>query len=93
MTISGNVYQIRKEYAVAHATEQIAKLEAEAEKIRKAFPELATPTNVSLPGFTKPGPKSMSTAQRKAVSKRMKAFWAAKRAEKLGTVNGKGKGK
>src|SRR4029453_5862939 len=75
-----------KAYARRGAEARIAELTAELNEIYKAFPDLRRGTGRSATATTGAGGrrrkrKSMSAAQKAAVSKRMKAYWAARRAK------------
>jgi hypothetical protein len=80
-----------KEYARAGAEARVRELSAELASIFKVFPDLRGGANgvgvkaprgraASAPGGRKR--RKMSTAARKAVGERMRAYWAARRAEK-----------
>ena len=85
--------QLRR-YARLGASARLADLERERQEILRAFPELR---NERSPGTralvedpdrlaggetgSRRGRRSMSAAQRKAVSARMKRYWATRRAE------------
>jgi hypothetical protein len=76
-----------KAYARRGAEARIAELTAEVNDIYKAFPDLrrgtARPTaSTAGAGGRRPRRKPMSAAQKAAVSKRMKAYWAQRRAKK-----------
>jgi hypothetical protein len=66
-----------KEYARRGATVRAEELRAELAAIYRTFPELqrSTPTTVSGPRRRKP----MTAAQKAAVGRRMKKYWAARR--------------
>jgi hypothetical protein len=73
-------------YARQGAQARAAELEAELASIYRAFPDLRTAQRTSGRSNSMPGAKSvrrrrtpMSAAQRKAVSARMKKYWAARR--------------
>ena len=68
------------------ASAMITELEAEVYAIRKAFPELERAARSAKTAGKRLGRrrKSMSAATRKAVSARMKKYWAARRAAKAG---------
>jgi hypothetical protein len=76
-----------KAYARRGAEARIAELAAELNEIYKAFPNLrrgsARRTASSAgAGKGRRRRKPMSAAQKAAVSKRMKAYWAQRRAKK-----------
>ena len=76
-----------KAYARRGAEARVAELTAELNEIYRAFPDLrrgATPAPASNAsgGRRRQNRKPMSTAQKAEVSKRMKAYWAARRAKK-----------
>jgi hypothetical protein len=76
-----------KAYARRGAEARIAELTAELNEIYKAFPDLrrgaARPTVSNAgAGRRRRRRKPMSAAQKAEVSKRMKKYWAAKRAKK-----------
>jgi hypothetical protein len=68
------------------AEQRILQLRAEADDIYRQFPELrsrsATTTEAAAPRGQRRRKRAMSVAQRKAVSARMKKYWAARRAAK-----------
>ena len=73
-----------KAYARRGAEARIAELTAELNEIYKAFPELRRGSARSAASTARAGGrrrrrKPMSAAQKAAVSKRMKAYWAARR--------------
>jgi hypothetical protein len=79
--------------ARAGAQARLTELGAEMDALRRAFPEMAEPTlkkrgrpAAATPAAREPEPapkkNGMSPAARKAVARRMKAYWAAKREEK-----------
>jgi hypothetical protein len=65
------------------AEARLAQLDAEIAAIRRAFPDLAgaSPSAISE-ARPKPARRTMSLAERRQVSLRMKALWARRRAEK-----------
>lgn len=76
-----------KHYAEAGARLRLAELLAEADKIRRAFPGIDTGTPRTSRGESAGAPargrrSTMSAAERKAVSARMKAYWASRREAK-----------
>jgi hypothetical protein len=76
-----------KAYARRGAEARIAELTAELNEIYRVFPDLrrgAPGRTASSAGASKGRRrrKPMSAAQKAAVSKRMKAYWAAKRRSK-----------
>ena len=76
-----------KAYARRGAEARIAELTAELNDIYKAFPDVrggaARPTvSTAGAGGKRRRRKPMSAAQKAAVSKRMKAYWAARKAKK-----------
>ena len=73
-----------KAYARRGAEARVAELTAELNDIYKAFPDLKRGATRSVEATTGAGArrrrrKPMSAAQKAAVSKRMKAYWAARR--------------
>ena len=87
--MSENVYQTRKRVALMGAQSRVEALRAEIKAIEKAFPGIqpaelaATIANQRQTGsYTNTPPvkkRTMSAAQRKLVSVRMKKYWADKR--------------
>jgi len=75
-----------KAYARRGAEARVAELTAEMNDIYRAFPDLRRASARSAPATTVGGRrqrrKPMSAAQKAAVSKRMKAYWAARKAKK-----------
>ena len=76
-----------KAYARRGAEARVAELTAELNDIYKAFPDLRpgaarAPASKAGPGRRRRTRKPMSAAQKAAVSKRMKAYWAARRRSK-----------
>jgi hypothetical protein len=67
-------------FALVGARARYEELRLEVERLLKAFPELKS---VSAGSGTrvakKPGRKKMSAKERAAVSKRMRAYWAARK--------------
>lgn len=81
-----------KAYARRGAEARITELTAELNEIYKAFPDLRRGSARSAPATTGAGGRRrkrnpMSAAQKAAVSKRMKAYWAAKRKGKKARVD------
>ena len=75
-----------RQWAVVGAERRLQEIAAEAAAIRQAFPELrdrghraATATAVTTAKGRRRGRSNMSAAQRKAVSERMRKYWAARR--------------
>ena len=76
-----------KAYARRGAEARVAELTAELNDIYKAFPDLRRGTARPTAGADSAGGrrrtrKPMSAAQKAEVSKRMKKYWAARRAKK-----------
>jgi hypothetical protein len=75
-----------KAYARRGAEARVAEVTSELNEIYRAFPDLRRGSTRSAPATTGAGRrrnrKPMSAAQKAAVSKRMKAYWAARRAKK-----------
>ena len=76
-----------KAYAHRGAEARVAELTAELNDIYKAFSDLRRGSARSATATTSAGArrrnrKPMSAAQKAAVSKRMKVYWAARRAKK-----------
>ena len=76
-----------KAYARRGAEARVAELTAELNEIYKAFPDLRRGSARSATGPDNAGGKRrrrkpMSAAQKAEVSKRMKKYWAARRAKK-----------
>ena len=76
-----------KAYARRGAEARVAELTAELNEIYKAFPDLRRGLARSFVSTTDAGGrrrkrKPMSAAQKAAVSKRMRKYWAARRAKK-----------
>ena len=71
-----------KAYARQGAAARVAELNAELAGIYRVFPDLRAGAKAA----SAPGPKRtrrpMTAAQKAAVSKRMKAYWAARRRSK-----------
>ena len=81
-----------KAYARRGAEARVAELTAELNDIYKAFPDLrrgtARPTaGTEIAGGRRRRRKPMSAAQKAAVSKRMKAYWAARKTGKKKSVS------
>jgi hypothetical protein len=74
--------QLRK-WAVTGAEQRLLEIAIEAEAIHRAFPELRQQTAAGAPGRARTGSArkraGMSAANRKAVSERMKKYWAGRR--------------
>jgi hypothetical protein len=78
------------EFAKKGATHRYQELKAELAELMKAFPHLrygsavspAMPDAVEEPTIRRRRRSKMSAAARKAVSVRMKKYWAARRKEK-----------
>jgi hypothetical protein len=72
-----------KELARAGAEEAVKRLRAEILAIERTFPELALPTTRQAVGRSLKqagdSTRRMSAAARKAVSERMKRYWAERR--------------
>ena len=73
-----------RQWAARGAEQRLLEIAAEAAAIYKAFPELrdrsdkaSSPATTAVAG--KAGRNNMSAAQRKAVSERMRKYWAARR--------------
>jgi hypothetical protein len=88
-----------KSLAKVGAQARLNELVAERDALLKMFPELKErgrrgrkPANTAPEPAAKPARKrkGMSAAARKAVGERMKAYWAAKRAEKAAAAAGEG---
>ena len=75
-----------KAYARRGAEARIAELTVELNDIYKAFPDLRTGGAAALRGSGELGVvgkrRGMTAAQKAEVSKRMKKYWAARRAKK-----------
>ena len=76
-----------KAYARRGAEARVAELTAELNGIYKAFPDLRrgatrAPASNAGAGRRRQKRKPMSAAQKAEVSKRMKKYWAARRAKK-----------
>ncbi len=65
-----------KYFAKLGAARRLQELQEEAQAIRATFPELVTPQ------ATPPKRSPLSAKERAAISKRMKAYWEARRAGK-----------
>jgi hypothetical protein len=70
-----------KAYARQGAAARVAELNAELAAIYRVFPDLRTGTKARAAGGKRKR-RGMTAAQKAAVSKRMKAYWAAKRRSK-----------
>jgi hypothetical protein len=69
-----------RHYAVAGAQAALAKLREEIQIIERTFPELSSAQGRKhVVATTEKRARSMSTAARKAVSARMKKYWAERR--------------
>jgi hypothetical protein len=76
-----------RQWAVRGAEQRLGEIAAEAAAIHRAFPELrdrgqraaSTATAVTAAKGRRRGRSTMSAAQRKAVSERMRKYWAARR--------------
>jgi hypothetical protein len=81
--IMGNV----RDWARLGASRRIAEISAELAEIQKAFPELGRRERGGAPAVTatatRRGRRSMSTAEKAEVSRRMKAYWARRRKAKV----------
>jgi len=76
-----------KAYARRGAEARVAELTAELNGIYNAFPDLrrgSARSATATTGGRRRRRKPMSAAQKAAVSKRMKAYWAARRGAKKG---------
>ncbi len=77
-----------RSFALVGARARLSALQAEVASLLATFPELrggkaAGAVAVSLPGRIKPGRRRpMSAAEKKAVSERMRTYWAERRAGK-----------
>ena len=79
-TTSGINLETLKKYAAAGAAATLAKLREEVQIIERTFPELSTSKGIAkLTTSTGKSARSMSAAARKAVSARMKKYWAERR--------------
>ena len=75
------------ELARVGAQARLDAIESERQAILQAFPTLGSQRAASRNGSPAPAGRTrrgMSPSQRKAVGKRMKAYWASRRAEKAG---------
>jgi hypothetical protein len=71
-----------KAYARQGAAARVAELNAELAAIYRTFPDLRVGTKTaSAPGRRRKR-RPMTASQKAAVSKRMKAYWAARKAKK-----------
>lgn len=71
-----------RHYAEQHATVRVKELTDELNSIRRVFPKLfALPKPRAAKAALKPRRRrrSMSAAERKAISARMKKYWASRR--------------
>ena len=69
-----------RELALAGAASALNKLRAEVVALERTFPELATKTGRrAVSSAARKRTRSMSAAARKAVSARMKKYWAERR--------------
>jgi hypothetical protein len=77
------IFDVRQ-YAEIGARIRLTELMPEADRIRRAFPgigtQLASTATQSDDGARRGRRSAMTVAARKAVSSRMKAYWAARRA-------------
>lgn len=91
-TVNGLSADRIQEFARAGAEVTVKRLRAEIDAIERAFPELGLPRRRralrKVVRQTKSGTRRMSAAARKAVSERMKRYWAERRKAK---VKAKGK--
>ncbi|MEO7272969.1 MAG: hypothetical protein ABIX28_26155 [Vicinamibacterales bacterium] len=78
-------------FARIGAQARLDELQAERDSILRAFPDLGQPgapvkadraAARSAGAAAKPGRKAMSAAEKKAVSERMRRYWAGRRAAK-----------
>jgi len=76
----------RRRRARAAARQRLAELRREEAAIRAAFPEIFADDRPapSGRGAAPARPSTMSPAMRRAVSERMKSYWAARRQAKNG---------
>lgn len=73
------------------AQSRLEALRAEESNILRAFPELGRGTSARKVRVVRSVRREMSPAQKRAVSKRMKAYWAERRAKKAAkATQGKG---
>lgn len=87
---------LMKSWARRGAVARLAEIDAEAASINRAFPDLGTSSRLSrevpLPrAKARRGGWKMSAAQRRAVSARMKKYWAGRRAPKKRTMSAAGR--
>ena len=71
-----------RQYAERGAAVRLQELHAEIAALKAAFPGLAAPAAHNGRERTRPHPRtraSLSPTQRAAISKRMRAYWAARR--------------
>jgi hypothetical protein len=72
-----------KGYARVGAEKRVSELNAELAEIYRAFPDLRSGRSVkTASGGGRRHRKPMTAAQKKAVSVRMRKYWAARRKEK-----------
>ena len=89
-----------RDWAIKGAEQRLVEIAAEAAAIHRTFPELRArgargstepqASNVSASLESSPNRRArpkMSPAQRKEVGKRMKKYWAARRAQSAGAVS------
>ena len=74
----------RRRRARVAAQRRLAELRREEAAIHTAFPELLTADRSTPQGRLAPRRSTMSPAMRRAVSERMKSYWAARRQAKNG---------
>jgi hypothetical protein len=65
--------------AAKGAQQRLLELQRESEAILKQFPHLEVNGAVTAPATPKRAARRMSKASRKAISKRMKAYWRTRR--------------
>ena len=90
-----------RQWAVRGAEQRLQEIAAEAAAIHQAFPELrdrgdrraSTATAATAEKGRRRGRSNMSAAQRKAVSERMRKYWAARREGAGATSAGRAKAK
>jgi hypothetical protein len=70
-----------KAYARQGAAARVTELNAELAAIFRVFPDLRTGTKATVAGGKRKR-RGMTAAQKAAVSKRMKQYWAARKAKK-----------
>jgi hypothetical protein len=75
-----------REFALVGARAKFAALQAELASLVATFPELAkaagTKVAAAVPGRKRGRKKPMTAAEKKAVSERMRKYWAERRAGK-----------